>query len=285
MRTTNSGILLINKTKGLTSRRIGNDLGRKFGIKKVGHLGTLDPFATGLLIFAFNEGTKVLPFLEDLHKTYVATFKFGLLTSTLDPEGEVLIEEDVAPFSDEEIALTLQKFVGEITQIPPLTSAIKVAGKRLYEYAHKGETKEVPPRQINVYSLRVIDYIHPFLKVEATVSKGTYIRTLGEDIAKALNTVATTVALERTRHGNFLLKDAKDFDEVSENDIISPSLALKDFPIIVASDRMIIDVRNGRNISLKTDALIVQIHDNSGVLHALCRKEGANYVPFRGFNL
>lgn len=285
MRTINSGILLVNKEAGVTSRQVGNLVSKRLGIKKVGHLGTLDPFATGLLIFALNEGTKVLPFLEDQTKTYVATFKLGYLTSTLDPEGDVLIDEEIAAFSEPKVSQTLKSFVGEITQVPPLTSAIKVAGKRLYEYAHRGESIDVPERQVFIHNLKLIDYIHPFLKIEAEVSKGTYIRTLGEDIAKKLGTHATTVALERTHHGTFFLKDAKKIDDVTLEDIISPSQALAFLPIFKADERLIIDVRNGKDVELKHDAPLLQIHDHYGVLHALCRKNGLKYTPIRGFNL
>lgn len=285
MRTINSGILLVNKEAGVTSRQVGNLVSKKLGIKKVGHLGTLDPFATGLLIFALNEGTKVLPYLEDQTKTYVATFKLGYLTSTLDPEGDVLLDEEVPTISPAKMTRVLNEFLGEITQIPPLTSAIKVDGKRLYEYAHRGETIEVPERKVFIHTIKLIDYVHPFFKIEADVSKGTYIRTLGEDIAKKLGTHATTVALERTRHGSFELTHAKKIDDVTAEDIISPSKALSFLPIIKTDDRLIIDVRNGKDIDIKHDAPLIQIHDQNGVLHALCRKNGDKYTTVRGFNL
>ena len=285
MRTINSGILLVNKEAGVTSRQVGNLVSKKLGIKKVGHLGTLDPFATGLLIFALNEGTKVLPYLEDQTKTYVATFKLGYLTSTLDPEGDVLLDEEVPAISPAKINRVLNEFLGEITQIPPLTSAIKVDGKRLYEYAHRGETIEVPERKVFIHAIKLIDYLHPFLKIEADVSKGTDIRTLGEDIAKKLGTHATTVVLERTRHGLFELSHAKRLDDVLDEDIIPPSEALGFLPIIKADDRLIIDVRNGKDIEIKHDGPLIQIHDQYGVLHALCRKNGDKYTIVRGFNL
>ncbi len=285
MRTVNSGILLINKHKDVTSRYISNAISKAFNTKKVGHLGTLDPFATGLLIIGVNEGTKVFPFLEDDEKTYVATFKLGYLTSTLDPEGEVLEDSEIPSFTLQEISETLKTFVGEITQIPPMTSAIKVDGKRLYKYARENREVAIPPRQVFVHKLRLLDYIHPFLKVEATVSKGTYIRTLGADIAKALNTVATTVELERTKHGDFSVKDAKPLSEVSAEDIISPSVALSMFPIVEADEKTLMAVRNGQLVELNTTAEIVQVVDENNVLHALCRRINHKYQSFRGFNL
>lgn len=285
MRTINSGILLVNKEAGMTSRRVGNLVGQKFNVKKVGHLGTLDPFATGLLIIALNEGTKVLPFLEDDVKTYVAVFKLGLLTSTLDPEGEIVKDEEIAPLNELEIRETLKTFIGEIEQTPPLTSAIRVDGKRLYEYAHRGEQIDVPSRKVFIHSLRLLSYVHPFIEIEAKVGKGTYIRTLGNDIALKLKTNATTVSLVRTAQGSLSLNDAKKISDLEIEDIISPSAALSSFPIFKLDERGIVDVRNGRNMSVASDAEIIQIVDENGVLHALCRKNGLFYQPFRGFNL
>ncbi len=285
MRTINSGILLVNKEPGMTSRKVSNLIGAKFGVKKVGHLGTLDPFATGLLIIALNEGTKVLPFLEDDTKTYVAVFKLGLLTSTLDPEGEIIEEKIIPEFKESLIRETLDSFVGEITQIPPLTSAIRVDGKRLYEYAHAGEEIEVPSRQVMIHHIRLISYIHPYIEIEVSVSKGTYIRTLGEDIANKLGTHASTVVLTRTKQGKLSVKNAKTIDELTLDDLISPSAALSNFPIYKVDDIAINDVRNGRKITVNSTAEIIQVVDNNGVLHALCRKNGPDYVPFRGFNL
>lgn len=280
-----NGILLVNKEPGYTSRKVGNMLSRKLKIKKVGHLGTLDPFASGLLIFAVGEGTKVLPYLEDEVKTYVATLYFGLLTTTLDPDGEVIKKEEVPPFSIAEIEKVIKQFTGEVTQIPPTTSAIKIDGKRAYEYARKNIEVDMPSRVVEVYTLEVLEYNHPLLVIEATVSKGTYIRTLAQDIALALGTNATTIKLVRTRHGDFSLEKAKLFEEVSEEDIIDPSLALKKFPIYKLSDEEVKRVRNGMTIKLNASEEIVQIHNNSGVLQALYKKKGDNYIALRGFNL
>lgn len=285
MRKNTNGILLVNKEKGVTSRRVGNMLSRKFNIKKVGHLGTLDPFATGLLIFALNEGTKTLPFLEDETKTYIATFKLGLLTSTLDPDGEIISEEEVSLKKVHDIKLALSKFVGKIKQTPPLTSAIHVAGKRLYEYAREGKEVIIPEREVEVFSLRLLDYIHPFFQVEAIVSKGTYIRTLGADIGRLLGENVTTVELERTTHGSFLLQNAKSFDEVTLEDIIPVSKTLHMFPIFKVNDTDVLRLKNGQTINVMSDAPIIQAVDEYGSLIALCRQNGAEYTPFRGFNL
>ncbi|OQC11290.1 MAG: tRNA pseudouridine synthase B [Tenericutes bacterium ADurb.Bin087] len=280
-----SGILLINKAEGYTSRKVGNMLARQLNIKKVGHLGTLDPFATGLLIFALGEGTKVLPFLEDDPKTYVATLQFGLLTTTLDPDGKVLKDESVEPFTNAEIEKVITRFTGQITQIPPTTSAIKIDGKRAYEYARRNVEVVMPKREVEVFSLKVLAYSHPELVIAATVSKGTYIRTLGQDIAQALGTNATTIKLVRTAHGDFKLDNAKRIEDVTLADMISPSKALSRFPFYRVSDEEVKKVRNGMTIKLDASEEIVQIHDMNGVLQALYKKKGDNYIPLRGFNL
>lgn len=285
MSTTNSGILLIDKPAGVTSRYVGNFISKKLGIKKVGHLGTLDPFATGLLVIALGEGTKVLPYLEDDTKTYVSTIKFGFLTTTLDPEGDVFINEEIAPFAEGKIKEIMDGFVGEITQIPPLTSAIKINGKRAYQYAHAGEEVEVPPRRVTVSRLRIIEYFHPFLTFEATVSKGTYIRTLGADIANALDSVATTVKLRRTKQGSLDVSSAITIDEVDHSHIISVSHALNMYPVVTGDARTIYNIQNGQMVHLQSTKEIIQLHNESGILIALCRRIDDKYRVLRGFNL
>lgn len=283
MKKVNSGLFLVNKEPGMTSRRVSNLIGRKFNTRKVGHLGTLDPLATGLLIIAINEGTKLLPYLEDGDKTYAATFKLGLLTSTLDLEGEVISEEKLEAIPSNILQDTITKFSGEIVQTPPLTSAIKVDGKRLYEYAHKGEVVDVPSRKVTIHDIRLVKYIHPFFSLVTTVSKGTYIRTLGDDIAKVLGTNATTTSLERVSIGKYKLSDAKTIDELEVSDLI-PLEKVLPFPIVELDDFYIKKVRNGQSISVEKNEPLIQIHDYDGKIVAICRKNGANYDVVRGFN-
>ncbi len=283
MKKDNSGLFLVNKEAGMTSRRVSNLIGRKFNTRKVGHLGTLDPLATGLLIVAINEGTKLLPYIEDGDKTYAATFKLGLLTSTLDLEGEVISEVKLDPFPSPLLSETISKFSGEITQIPPLTSAIKVDGKRLYDYAHAGEVVSVPPRKVTIHDIRLVNYIHPFFSVITTVSKGTYIRTLGDDIAQVLKTNATTTSLERVSIGKYKVSEAKRIDELELSDLITLEKVLP-FPIVELDDFYIKRVRNGQSISVERNEPFIQIHDYDGNLVAICRKNETIYEVVRGFN-
>ena len=196
------GILLIDKPAGMTSfgvvARVRRILSERAGKKvKVGHTGTLDPFATGLLILCVGKETKNAMSYTKLDKTYEATILLGKTSTTGDPEGEISQVSDKLP-TKESVHDVLGCFVGEITQTPPVYSAIKVNGQRAYSLARQGRSVEIPERQVKIYSLELLDYDYPELKIKARVSSGTYIRSLAEDIGKALNTGAYCVQLRRT---------------------------------------------------------------------------------------
>lgn len=206
------GILLIDKPAGMTSfgvvARVRRVLSEKAGKKvKVGHTGTLDPFATGLMILVVGKETKNAMTLTKLDKVYEATVVLGQISSTGDTEGELTAVNDRNP-SREEVERVLETFVGEITQTPPMFSAIKVGGVRAYKLAHKGETVEIPTRQVNIYSLELVDYAYPELKIRTHVSSGTYIRTLAQDIGEALGTGAYCRELRRTAIASHTLAEA-----------------------------------------------------------------------------
>ncbi|HZJ89461.1 MAG TPA: tRNA pseudouridine(55) synthase TruB [Bacilli bacterium] len=279
-----NGIFLINKHAGVTSRRIDNLVMKKFNLKKVGHLGTLDPLATGLLIVAVNEATKTLPFYEDAPKTYEATFKFGLLTSTLDLEGEVLEEEEVTEIPLGALESAIAKFRGVIKQTPPIASALKVDGKRLYEYAREGQTVKIKAREVEVYELELLDYTFPTFKIRAKVSKGTYIRTLGQDIAQALGTNATTVTLERTHVGKYSVSDANSFENLTINDLKAVDLLLEAMPKISVSAAEVPLITNGRAYKHENKGNFVTIYYAERLL-AIYEWKNAMYYAKRGFNL
>ena len=206
------GILLIDKPAGMTSfgvvARVRRVLSEKAGTKvKVGHTGTLDPFATGLMILVVGKETKNAMSLTKLDKAYEATIVLGQVSSTGDTEGELTAVGDRRP-SHEEVEQVLGAFVGEITQTPPMFSAIKVGGVRAYKLAHKGEAVEIPTRQVTIYSLELIDYTYPELKIRTHVSSGTYIRTLAQDIGEALTTGAYCRELRRTKIASHTLAEA-----------------------------------------------------------------------------
>jgi tRNA pseudouridine55 synthase len=216
------GILLIDKPAGMTSfgvvARIRRVLSQKASKKiKVGHTGTLDPFATGLMILVTGKECKNAGNYIKLDKTYEATIHLGQTSTTGDPEGEITDISDKVPTKDE-ISTVLAKFTGEITQTPPIYSAIKINGQRAYKLARKGEMVEIPQRQINIYSLNLINYEYPELIIRTHVSSGTYIRSLAEDIGKELGTGAYCTALRRTTIGEWDIAQSKHLSEMGISD-------------------------------------------------------------------
>lgn len=208
-----NGIILIDKPAEMTSfgvvARIRRVLTQQQQKKvKVGHTGTLDPFATGLMILVIGKECKNAGSYSKLDKVYEATFRLGQTSTTGDPEGDITEVGNHQP-TLEEVAATLRKFTGEIEQRPPMYSAIKIDGQRAYKLARNGEVVEIPTRMITVHSLELIDYTYPELKVRAHVSSGTYIRTLGEDIGKVLKTGAYCTQLRRTKIADYSIVDAQ----------------------------------------------------------------------------
>lgn len=205
-------VLLIDKPAGITSfgvvARVRRQLSQHLGKKaKVGHTGTLDPFATGLMIIVTGKECRNAGNYSKLDKVYEATIRLGRTSTTGDPEGEITDVSDSQP-SLEEIQAALGKFVGEITQRPPIYSAIKINGQRAYKLARKGEVVEVPERVVTIFSLDLLDYTYPEVKIRVHVSSGTYIRTLAEDIGKALGTGAYCTQLRRTKIADWSVENA-----------------------------------------------------------------------------
>lgn len=206
-------IFLIDKPSGITSfgvvARIRRILKEKAGKKvKVGHTGTLDPFATGLLILLAGKGTKRSNEFLKLDKWYEATIYLGASSTTGDPEGEITPEEPPKIPSFEEVEEATEKFHGKILQKVPAFSAVKINGRRAYDLARKGQKVDTPTREVEIYSLEILDYHYPELKIRTHVSSGTYIRTLGEDLGKALGTSAYLTTLRRTKIGPYSVTDA-----------------------------------------------------------------------------
>lgn len=222
MNLTEDGILLIDKPVGWTSFDVVAKLRgmRKAQFKaagitptkrqlRVGHAGTLDPFATGLLIILLGDATKRSDEFLKQDKTYEATIRLGATSNTGDPEGELTPVNDKKP-SREAVEAAISRFIGLITQTPPAFSAIKINGQRAYKLARKGQDVEIPTRQVHIHSLELVEYDYPNLKICTHVSSGTYIRSLAEDIGKALGTGAYCSALRRTVIGDMNITDAQD---------------------------------------------------------------------------
>ena len=209
-------VLLIDKPSGMTSfgvvARIRRVLSRQAGKKvKVGHTGTLDPFATGLMILVTGKECKNAGRYSKLDKVYEATFRLGQVSTTGDPEGEIKEVSSHQPTEDE-VKNVLKQFTGEIFQRPPIFSAIKIAGERAYKLARDGKEVEIPERQITVYSLDLVEYAYPELKIRTHVSSGTYIRSLAVDIGEALGTGAYCTQLRRTAVSTFRIEEAESLE-------------------------------------------------------------------------
>jgi len=206
-------IILIDKPAGITSFGVVARVRRKLSEQarkriKVGHTGTLDPFATGLMVILTGKKTKDALVYSKSDKVYEATIKLGATSTTGDPEGIISSNSGRLVPDKSQIEQTLNSFVGEITQIPPIYSAIKVDGERAYKLARKGRTPKIPERKVTIYSLELLSYSYPELKIRTHVSSGTYIRSLAEDIGRKLGTGAYTTELRRTKIGKYDIKDA-----------------------------------------------------------------------------
>ena len=219
------GVFLLDKPLGFSSNQALKKIQWLFNAKKAGHTGTLDPMASGLLPICLGEATKFSHRLLDANKSYIATIQLGIITSTGDQEGEVVSEKEVV-LNEAQLKETLKKFVGDITQVPPMYSALKFEGKPLYEYAREGIEIERKSRQIKIYGIKLIEIEGSTITIEVLCSKGTYIRTLAEDIGQALGCGGHLKGLERTQTGNFQLSDALSIEALEAMSMASREKAL-----------------------------------------------------------
>lgn len=211
-----NGIVNIYKEKGYTSHDVVAVLRKVVGQKKIGHTGTLDPDATGVLPVCLGRATKVCELLTDHDKTYEALLLLGKMTDTQDISGEVLEERDPGNLTEEEVRSCIESFIGEYDQIPPMYSALKVNGKKLYELAREGKTVERKSRRVQIHGIRILEMNLPHVRMKVDCSKGTYIRTLCHDIGEKLQVGGCMEELERTKVGRFLKEDAVTLDEVRQ---------------------------------------------------------------------
>lgn len=229
------GILVIDKPSGITSHDVINTVRKKLHTRKVGHTGTLDPLATGVLIVCVEKATKLVEYLTAERKIYEVSAKFGIKTDTGDITGSIIKEDQNVIIDSNMLNNVIKNFVGKQKQIPPMYSAIKINGKKLYELAREGIEIERQARDIEIYDINNISQDKDILKFSVACSKGTYIRTLCEDIAEKLGTVATMINLKRIKNGNFDIQNAIDLDLISEEKII-PIEKLFDKEIDVTND-------------------------------------------------
>jgi tRNA pseudouridine55 synthase len=261
-------VLIVDKPIGMSSGYACRKVSRHFNLKKAGHLGTLDPLATGVLPLCINDGTRIAQFLMHVDKEYVATMRLGSTTDTQDSQGQELSRTDCLPDTQEEIRRVCERFQGKQLQMPPMYSALKRNGSPLYKLARRGETVERQQRSITVYALEITAIELPDVVMRVSCSSGTYIRTLCHDIGQALGCGAHMTALQRTRCGHFEIGDALPVEQALEIDngmvpqrsFVAMRETLKDMPEIMLSVELECKVGNGASLS-------------AAELPALCRQE------------
>lgn len=280
-----NGLLVVNKEKGFTSRDVVNVVGKTLGTKKIGHTGTLDPIATGVLVLCVGKSLKLVELLTNHGKVYRAKVRLGIETDTLDITGTVLKEENVC-FQKEQIEVVLQKFVGKIKQQVPKYSAIKVNGKKLYEYARNHEEVELPVREVEIYDLRLIsDVLGQDFWIECHVSRGTYIRSLIRDIGVALGTCATMVELCRIQLGNFKIDQAYRLEDIKRGNyqLLKPDEVLG-LPKMIVSVDLERKIRNGQVLDRFFTGDMMMILDHNEELLAIYQSIDEKKVkPYRMF--
>ena len=261
------GIIVINKEKGCTSHDIVYKVKKMFNTK-VGHTGTLDPNATGVLPILLGKGTKISKYLIEHDKEYEVVLQLGVKTTTADEEGEIIEEKEVLKESLEqlEIERILKSFIGKIKQMPPKYSAIKVNGRKLYEYARKGQEVEIKPREVEIYNIEITNIQKEKKQIEFKVScsKGTYIRTLCEDIAEKMRTVGYMKELKRTKVGDFNIEQAITLGQLQEKEnikIITIEEMFKDKEEIILEDSKIILLLNGIKMNIEKPKGIYRIYN------------------------
>ncbi|MDA8429272.1 MAG: tRNA pseudouridine(55) synthase TruB [Geobacteraceae bacterium] len=250
-----NGFIVIDKPAGITSHDVVSRVRRILGTRKVGHTGTLDPFATGVLPVAVNDATKAIPFLDEGVKCYEAVMQLGVATDTLDMTGMIVCEADWQSVTQERIESLFKRFTGHLTQIPPMYSAIKCDGQPLYKLARKGQVVARKTRDITVYSLELLSFVPPFSEFRVVCSRGTYVRTLADDIGTVLGCGAALKELRRTASGPFRISTSSTLDTLEEavrlgtlgTLTVSPCAALAHLPEVMLSAAGMIHVRHGRS--------------------------------------
>ena len=277
------GVLLVNKPTGMTSHDVVQRVRRALGTRRVGHAGTLDPLATGLLVLAVGPATRFLQYLPLEPKEYFCTFHFGQCTNTYDSEGVVTQESEIPEDLPSRISATLPQFQGLIEQLPPIYSAIKKAGKPLYAYARKGEEVEIEPRRVFIEAFECLKVDQSRADFRIVCSGGTYVRSLAHDLGLAIGCGAHVVELQRTRVGQFDVDHSVELDEVSEARLVPLATALDPMPMVSLNAVQLERVYNGQWVKatspppeqhvalLDTDGFVVSIAKVEGdLLHPQC---------------
>lgn len=286
-----SGLLIINKPKDMTSRDVVNTVSKKLGIKHIGHTGTLDPIATGVLVLAVNEGCKIIELLTSEDKEYIAEVLVGVETDTLDSTGNILNTYNIENLTNDEVMDVLNSFIGKYEQEVPKYSAVHVNGKRLYEYARSNTPVILPKREVEIKGIELINYLEKegdFYKFSfrVRVSKGTYIRSLIRDIGIRLNIPCTMNNLIRTKQGEFNIDESISLEEVAIDKLISIKTALNSYDKLMVDDDTAKRIKNGIILNSKVDNKYLLILDKNEKLLAIYEpyiKDLLKSKPYRVF--
>ena len=267
-----NGLVVVKKAKNKTSRDVVNELNHIFSFKKIGHTGTLDPLASGVLVCLFGKYTKLVNLITGYDKEYIATMKLGIKTDTLDITGTVLDKKKVNITKDQVIEV-FNNFPRTYEQTVPIYSAVKIKGKKLYEYARNNEEVILPTRVVNIYNLELLEYHNDLIKFKSLVSKGTYIRSLINDLAIKLNTYGVMQDLIRTKQGNFKIEDAYTLEDIKNNNYKLLNIKeFLDYPIIELDNKYYKQIINGviiPNIFNIKDKVIFTYQNNDIAIYEL----------------
>lgn len=277
------GIILVDKPVGPTSRNVVDDLRRKLDLPGPGHCGTLDPLASGLLVLVAGHATRVQDRLTGHDKTYEAKVVLGASSLTDDAEGPLTPESEPRIPELAEVEQAIEGFVGEIEQVPPMHSAIRVNGERLYKAARRGEEREIPSRRVQVHSIQINSYDWPHLEVVVDCGSGTYIRSLARDLGEALGSKAYLGSLRRTRCGAFDIKEAKVLDDILTDDVQSLEVCLTDWPQVEIPRSDLPLLLTGREVQLQNGSVV---HDDAlalcdGQIIGRCKKLGEHTLRMK----
>ena len=281
-----NGVIVVNKEKGITSRDVINKVCKLLGTKKVGHTGTLDPIAEGVLVICVGKATKLVELLTSNDKTYVATVKLGVLTDTLDITGDI-IEERKCSLSKEILEKVLESFIGKYEQEVPIYSAVKINGKKLYEYARENKEVELPKRLVEIKNIKLLSFNDDNYSFEVSVSKGTYIRSLIKDINDKLGIIGSMSKLVRTKQGKFTINDAYKISDIKNNNykIIPIESIVDDIKTIDMDEKLYSKVKNGQILdnSYKSNIIGFKYMGKLVAIYKTYEKDKTKIKPYKMF--
>ncbi len=291
-----NGLLNVAKPVGMTSREVVDAVSRAAGVRRIGHTGTLDPLAEGVLVLCLGSATRLVQYVQRMTKTYRAEFLLGHRSETDDTEGEVEVVSGVHIPTLSELEAAARQWTGAVRQRPPAYSAIKVEGQRAYRLARAGKEVAIPERTVQIDAIRILEYEPPTLNLEVVCHAGTYIRSLGRDLAESVGTTAVMASLVRTAVGPFCLDDAIRLEDLADTEAVRSHLlpmkaALAEVPHVRASDEVVARLANGQSVSLEElhggnecrSAEELAVLDEAGTLRAILVRRGRRWGPKRVF--